>query len=272
MTDWKEKTMVHWDLINRMAVRRFGSSGLEDEAPLFVLNGLSDNNWKRLRKFSGKSSFRTYLASVTYRLLEDFAREKFGRKRALLWIKKLGGIWLTLFRLLCLERLSIVDAVEYLATRTHAVDETAFEEKGWKILENVTDCGAHQAKETSMDVGKQVADTSGFGSDLEESLEKEERNLVFQAIFSEVLGTEVEHTVQRSYENIVMAGVDLTVEERLLLKMCFQDGLNITEAGRMLGYNRNQIHGRMRRLLSKLRGEFEKMGIDKELILLLEGE
>jgi len=64
----------------------------------------------------------------------------------------------------------------------------------------------------------------------------------------------------------------LKAEERLLLKMWYQDGLNITVAGRLLGYNRNQVHGRMRRLLRRLRCEFEKIGIDKELLLLLEGE
>ena len=260
--------MVHWDLINRMAVRRFGTSSLAEEAPLFVLNQLAENDWQRLKKFSARSSFRTYLASLTYRLLDDFAREKFGRKQAPLWIKKLGGVWLTLFKLLCLERLNIVEAVQYLVTKSNLEQEEALEEKGLKILENVTDCGGHQAKEMSMDVG----DTIGSGSGQEEWLEKEEKNLIFQSLFQEILGTSIEKNVQHSYEKVVMGGVDLTTEERLLLKMCYQDGINITEAGRILGYNRNQVHGRMRRLLGRLRSEFRTMGIDKDLILLLEGE
>jgi len=264
--------MVHWDMINRMAVRRFCSTSLAEEAPLFVLNKLAEINWQRLEKFSGTSSFRTYLASLTFRLMEDFAREKFGRKQAPLWIKKLGGIWLKLFRLLCLERFNIRDAVEYLAADTHGEHKETIEEKGYQILENVTDCGGHQAKEVSTDDEQLVVENDCPESDQQERLEKEERKLIFKTLFHKVLGTEVERTIHDSFEKVMMSGIRLKAEERLLLKMCYQDGLNITVAGRLLGYNRNQVHGRMRRLLRRLRCEFEKIGIDKELLLLLEGE
>lgn len=272
MTDWKEKTMAHWDLMNLMARRRFGSSGLAEEAALFVLDRLSEKNWQRLEKFSGRSSFQTYLASVTYRLLEDFARLKFGRKRAPVWIKSLGGMWRTLFRLLCLERFSLTDAVEYLAARAPSEQKEELEEKGWKILEEVTDCGKHQAKEVSLDDEKKRIDNTALGSELEEKWEKEEKFLFFQALFSEVLGTPDEHNVHRSFQKVVMTGIVLTSEEKLLVKLIYQDGVNKTEAGRMLGYNRNQTHGRLRRLLTRLRLEFIKMGIDQELLFLLGGE
>jgi len=148
--DWKEKTMVHWDLINTMARRRFGSSSFAEEASLFVLERLAENDWRRLKNFSKKSSFRTFFSSIIFRLLEDFAREKFGRKQAPLWIRKLGGLWLDLFRLLCLERMNLIDAVEHVLTRLSTDDRENIEEKGLTILENVTDCGVHQSREVSI--------------------------------------------------------------------------------------------------------------------------
>ncbi|HKJ64191.1 MAG TPA: hypothetical protein VJ969_02235 [Desulfopila sp.] len=38
--DWKKTVLAHWDLINSMAARRFGSTTLAEEAALFVLEGL----------------------------------------------------------------------------------------------------------------------------------------------------------------------------------------------------------------------------------------
>ena len=40
MTDWKKQTLQHWDLINRLAQRRFGDSSLAEEAALFVCRAL----------------------------------------------------------------------------------------------------------------------------------------------------------------------------------------------------------------------------------------
>ena len=47
----------------------------------------------------------------------------------------------------------------------------------------------------------------------------------------------------------------------MLLKLCYQEGLGVTEAGRMLGLTRFQAHGRMRRLLERLKAEFSRTGL-----------
>ncbi len=54
-------------------------------------------------------------------------------------------------------------------------------------------------------------------------------------------------------------------EEKLLLKLCYQDGLGVTEAGAMLGMSRFQVHGRMRRLLARLQEEFARCGLAEVL-------
>ena len=43
----------------------------------------------------------------------------------------------------------------------------------------------------------------------------------------------------------------------------------MTEAGRMLGWNRFQVHGRLRRLLERLRRELARVGLEEEVRLLL---
>ena len=41
-------------------------------------------------------------------------------------------------------------------------------------------------------------------------------------------------------------------EERLLLRLVYQDGLSVTAAGKVLGYTAAQTHGKLRRLLARL--------------------
>ena len=108
---WQQRVLEHWELINRLAGRRFPGSALAEEAALFVLNRLAADDWRRLRAFTGESTLATYIAALSFRLLEDFARARFGRSTPPLWVRRLGGIWLTLFRLLCLERFTPDEAV-----------------------------------------------------------------------------------------------------------------------------------------------------------------
>lgn len=264
--------MIHWDMINNLAGRRFHSTTLAEEASLFVLEQLAEDSWKRLKKFSAESSFKTYLASVTFRLLEDFSRKKFGRKRPPAWIQKLGGTWLHLFRLLCLQRVDITEAVERIAQVFITEKKEAIEQKGLTVLENVVDCRSHQGKEISIDDAQKQEHSGNHHMLQEQRFEDEEKHLLFKAIFKDILTTDTKQKVYESSQKVVSVGVELKAEERLLLKLCYQDGLSVTEAGRILGYNRNQVHGRLRRLLIRLRHEFEKMDLDRELLQLLRDE
>ncbi len=261
--------MSHWGLINRLAKRRFASESLAEEAALFVVNGLEKDNWQRLKRFREKSSFQTFLSSLTFRLLEDFSRKKFGRIRPPLWLRKLGGIWLLLYTFLCRERLKTPEAIESVSDCMPSATHKEIEEAAWTILEKVTDCGTHQAREVAFDDTLATENTKIGNSVPQEKLEEEEKTIFFTALFNGFLDSQVDPKVLHSAEKILRTGISLQPEERLLLKMCYRDGLSVTEAGRILGFNRHQIHGRMRRLLARLRTDFEKIGIDRELKLLV---
>jgi hypothetical protein len=271
LTDWKEKAMSHWGLINRLANRRFTSDVIAEEAALFVINGLEDNNWQRLRDFSGNASLATYLSTLTYRLLEDFARKKFGRLRPPLWIQNLGGVWALLFRFLCQERLPVGEAVEHVRVRMPTEERADIEDSARTICAEVTDCGRHQDMEVPLE---EEHDCSDSKAESQQHLEEADRNLFFAALFKGVLDADrddgIAGSITGSLACVITTGVRLEAEERLLLKMCFRDSIGVTEAGRMLGMNRHQVHGRLRRLLARLRSDFEKIGISGELRILLE--
>lgn len=269
MKGTKEQILEHWELINRLAVRRFGERPLAEEAALSVMNGLLENDGERLKKYSSKSSFAAYLASVTYHLLEDFARKRYGRKRAPLWIRNLGGIWLHLYTLLCLERLEPVEAIEFALQKgdEHPV-ETDVEDAAWIVKQQVTDCGSHQGLEVGYDEEQIPVVDEGRCIHQADRIEDLDKKQLFTMLFS-ILTDKVDDVDKSSLQKLCAFDARLSSEEKLLLKLCYQDELTVAAAGEMLGLNRHQAHGRLRRLLGRVREDLERIGLDHEILELL---
>ncbi|MDD2465336.1 MAG: hypothetical protein PHI97_15170 [Desulfobulbus sp.] len=265
---WQQQALSHWPLINRLAGHRFPQGELAEEAALFVMDKLAENDWQRMRAFGGQSSLATYLGSVTLRLLEDFARLRFGRIKAPLWVRRLGGLWKTLFRLLCLERFSPTEAVEILATRQACAAKVA-ENAAYQLLAEIPNCGSYRGEETELPDDLPAEGEKHSGSHPEQVLEKEERKQCLQALANVIFAEDTPDHKSRIMEKMLAVKINLEPRERLLLKLCFRDGVAVAEAGRMLGWNRHQAHGRLRRLLQRLRRDFSAGGLGQELELLL---
>lgn len=263
---WKERTLAHWDLINRLAARRFGTAPLAEEAALYVVDSLAVNSWQRLQNYSGEGSFKSYLASLSWRLLEDFSRKRFGRVRPPLWIKKLGGIWVTLFSLLCLERLSVSNAVESTSCRYPASEKDVIEDAALSLLGRIPQCGKQQGLEVPLEESR---GKDSLGSQPEQSLEAEEQKSLFAILFYQMLDDKPNVEVPRKFASLFQKGILLKPEERLLLKLLYQDNVGVSRTGALLGLNRDQVNGRVRRLLARLRKDFQSMGLESELLELL---
>ncbi len=263
---WKEKALAHWELINRLAVRRFGSAPLAEEAALFVMDSLAEKSWQRLRGHAGKGSFKSYLASLSWRLLEDFSRKRFGRVRPPLWIRKLGGIWPLLFSLLCLQRLSLSEAVESTSCRYPVREKQWIEDAALTLLGRIPQCGKQQGVELPYEESEGVGEPD---CQPEQLVEKEEQEHLFAVLFGQLLGGEQECEMPETFASLLTDGIELNPEERLILQLLYQDNVGVNRAGKLLGLNRDQINGRLRRLLGRLRKDFQRIGIERELLELL---
>ncbi len=270
MTDWQEKTLGHWDLINRLAQRRFADSALAEEAALAVVDRLRADDWQAVSAYAGLARFSTFLATLTVRILEDFARARFGRVRPPQWLRALGGVWLDLFRLLCLERMPLVEAVEYLVHRREQDERATIENAAYAIRREVVDCGKAQAREVALDEATEHAVATGDdeASGQQRQLEEKERQRILNLLFEALTGSE-DSLDAGDLGVLSRLRLDLSSEDRLVLKLCYRDGVNGTEAAAMLGWTRFQLHGRLRRLMTRLREEFERAGLSGELLLLL---
>ncbi len=266
--DWKERSLAHWEKIDAMAVRRFGRGPLAEEAALAVIDGLEAGDWQKVRAFQGLASFTSFIMTLTARLLEDFARKRFGRVRPPLWVQTFGGIWSKLFQALCLERLPVTEAVELVHQRQTGTEKGAIETAAYQLLARIPDCGSARGLEVAYEEEELPAESGGEAGPAR-SVEARQRQELFQAIFQLVLGQEDKEIDDALLDKFRAFQLILSPEERLLLKLCYQDGLGITEAGKMLGMTRFQAHGRMRRLLERLRAELSRTGLAEVLRPLL---
>jgi DNA-directed RNA polymerase specialized sigma24 family protein len=258
----------HWELVDRLAQRRFVSESLGQEAALFVMERLEKDEWKLLRGYRGSARLKTYFCAVVYNLLEDFARNKFGRVRPPLWLKKLGGIWLLLYRFMCLERVTFSEAVHLAADRYHQVSLDQVELMAERILGEIPTCGKTQYQEVALD--EQLHGAASAQGSSQEVAEEREREQIMKGLHDHFFGSDPDLNTSKALFDLLGCDVDLKADERLLLTLHHVEGLSVAAAGNKLGLNRFQAHGKLRRLYGRLRKAFESAGCSQELQLLLD--
>ncbi len=267
MENVKDKVLAEWELINRVSKKRFGETVLAEEAALAVMDGLQAEDWRRVRAYSGKASFSSFIATLAIRLVEDFARSRFGRVRPPAWLNHLGNMWKKLFTFLCLERLLPGEAVERIHQGGVTFSREEIEDAAYEILQRIPHCGSAQGFETEYQEGDAAKEKVEQTAQSATVAEEQQTDMLFTVLFCSILGVEK----PKRFEAFVCKFDDLQIqlkeEERLLLKLRFQDSLGVSAAGKMLGWNRFQTHGRLRRLLDKLRIEFDRVGLTDELRL-----
>jgi len=259
--------LKHWDLVNRLAGRRFGDDITAEEAALYVMEMLEKDDWAVLRSHRGSARLKTFFASVVYNLLEDFSRKRFGRVRPPLWLKKLGGVWMVLYRMLCLERLSYLEATSRAAERYQHVSTSQVESAADRILAEIVSCGSAQFQQEPL---KEEQHGGAPGTSAESRAEEAERSLVFAGLHYQFFGTAPGGETEQALSRLADCSIELSSEERLLLKLHHVEGLAVSEAGKKLGLNRFQAHGKLRRLYTRIRKTFESAGHGETLRLLLE--
>lgn len=266
---YSQQVYKYWDKLERRADRRFLDDATAREAALFVLEKLADKDWARVRRFNGQAKFTTYLHVLVTNLLEDFAHHKFGKFRPPKWLSTLGGVWTKVFKLLCLERNPperIVDIVSRSASAPPAEIAGIID----NILVEVPECGkTREPVFVHPDELDEYVITDPAGHALSPQHHTDALELadlvrkLSNVLFSDS-GTQETDRLHSLMEKFA-SHLALTSEERLLLKMVYQDRLSVTEAGRMLGWNPDKTHGKLRRTLTRLRTALQESGLAEDL-------
>jgi RNA polymerase sigma factor (sigma-70 family) len=263
----------HCDFLRRLTQKRYKDAVLADEAYSYAFEGLAQNDWRRVRAYQGKSSFQRYLGSVWCRLLEDFSIKKFGKMTPPTWIRNLGGVWRELFKLLCCRYLSVTESVEkIMGGGRYAWNVEELEIAANEILAKIPHCGQKKGPVLSLDEKKGAGLTNSFFKNEksvppEKVIIQKERWIALQALagffFKESDQADSWNEADSQKLNTLIVEIrkrlPLTNEEQLILTTHFVDGVSITDVGKRLRLNQNQIHGKFRRLMNRIKRTLPKI-------------
>jgi RNA polymerase sigma factor (sigma-70 family) len=233
---------AHFDLILRKLRRLSRRSGLPDfeaeELRSWALLKLVDDDYRALARWEGRSSFSTFLTIVLMNLMRDYRVHVWGKWRPSAAARRHGEAGVILDRLLARDGLSVGEAVERLRAE-HGVS-----------------LSADQAEQLAAElprrpgrwrVGEEELVHIPIDGRVESRIEEEERA----------------RTADRLRELLVPLLRALPAEDRLLLKLCFLEGLSVAAIAPILGRPQRELYARRERCLEKIRRSLAEAGLER---------
>jgi RNA polymerase sigma factor for flagellar operon FliA len=214
-----------------------------------VMLHLVERDYEVLRRFEGRSSLYTYLTVVIHRLFLDYRTRLWGKWRPSAEAKRLGAVAITLERLIARDGWSFEQAVEVLRTN-HAVDQSHDQLYALhvKLLPYVAN--RHFTSENA------AVNVPSPTAAPDENLILAERDFA---------SNRVRLALERARQT-------LDPEERLILKMRFDDAAQVSEIAVALNLNQKRLYRRIERILERLRACLTRDGISAEDASMVFGE
>jgi RNA polymerase sigma factor (sigma-70 family) len=207
---------------------------------------LIDGDYAVFRKFEGRSSLPTYLATVVANLFRDYRIHRWGKWRPSAEARRLGTVAVQLETLTSRDGRSLAEAIAVLRTN-FGVTRPAAE------LEALA--ARLPARAPRRFEGEEVIERLRAPEAADEGVREGERR---------ALAARAETAVSRA-----LGGLE--PEERLLLKLRFADGLAVVDIARLLGVPAKPLYGRLERALAGVRRDVERAGLAASEVLALLG-
>ena len=256
----KKKVFEYWKQLEALSKRRFPQNdNLSQEALLYIVDKLETDRWKRIRAWQGLGHFLPFLMTMASRLLTDFSREKFGYIRKPTWLReKKDPLWDRAYRLLILNKYKRHEAIEVLRSIEPKRELWLIEE----IIDTVrTRCQKYpnfSEQQESLDDKKEQP---SCGNQFDQTLEIQDKEMIeaLQFLFQKDGAPPVTHRV-KDIVAIINPHINLTREDKLLLRLRFQDGLKMENIVKLM-----QLHGnpykRYDKIIRHLRLACQQAGI-----------
>jgi RNA polymerase sigma factor for flagellar operon FliA len=233
--------LVHQDLIDRSIsriCRRHGLSGPEaEDFGSDVRVHFLDRDRAVLRAFQGRSSMTTYLVAVIANYLQDWRNARWGKWRPSADARRLGPLAVRLESLIRRDRLSLDEAYETLKTHERVTETRAdIEALAARLPPRTGRVSTSEDLLANLPAPESGADTTIARADAAR------------------LAGRATGLVQRAIEQ-------LPPEDRLVLRMRFDDGIRVSAIARTLGLEHKALYRRFDRILADLRAVLERAGI-----------
>ncbi|MBW1712017.1 MAG: sigma-70 family RNA polymerase sigma factor [Deltaproteobacteria bacterium] len=230
--------------IEAVCRRRFPDGNEADECYIYVLDGLRDDDCRRLRSFQGRASLKTYIYTLINSLASDFKRHKYGRKRIPKMVSRLGQWAEAVYRFVCWQKYSYQEAYEMVSL------EGLFEGSFSQFLKRVNPLKEAPCRENPRFVS--VDDDEARAPDLADP----------QANPLEQLLTKLDHQRRLTAARIIReTTAQLPEIDQLLVKLVYGSDLSVAAAGRSAGLSVSATRKRLKGILIRFRAGLLAEGI-----------
>lgn len=239
-----EKLLLdHLDLVDQVVrgiARRHRLSADEtEELQAAIRFKLVENDYDVLRRFQQRCSLRTYLTAVVHRFFLDERNAKWGKWRPSLEAKRRGAVAMLLERLLTRDGCSFDQAVEIMRTN-HQIEESYEELHRLSLV--------FPTRTRRRFVGEEALQNAASAARADADLEQGER------------------AERASATAIALAAAlkQLDPQDRVILKMRFQDNFQVVQIARLLRVEAKPLYRRLEQIMRVLRQAMEAQGIRPE--------
>lgn len=202
---------------------------------------LIEHDYQILRRFGGRSSLRTYLATVVERLLLDYRISEWGKWRPSAEARRGGPIAVRLDQLLHRDGLSFAQAAEVLLVSERVAATRAELEAIAERLPRRTP-RSFVSDDVLRDVGVPPA--------AEASVEAREAAAV----------------AARTRAALLVAMAQLPARERLIVRLHYGEGLTVAQVARTLQLEQKPLYRQLERILERLRALLEAEGVQGQTV------
>lgn len=241
---WRE-FLARYSPLLMQVVRRFESGEIQaTDCFVYVCGALSDDGFRRLRAFrsDGTARFDTWLKTVVSNLCVDWRRKLRGRIRPLCAVRRLPELEQRAYRCLYVQGMHRAESLHILQVRFPDLTEQRLSEINAFLYSELTQqqrwqAGVRKASMISLDAAESSDDESpepyltepGLGPD-DHAEADEERRLVEAAM------------------------KQLPSQQRLLLRMRFEQNLTLAEIARLTGQSdTNRVYRQLEAAIVALR-------------------
>ncbi|MEO0972419.1 MAG: hypothetical protein AAFX85_04930 [Pseudomonadota bacterium] len=185
-------------------------------------------------------------------------------------MRRLGGMWLRIYELLCLQRVPLESVVELVASR-YAVPAGEARRAAREVKGRIPDCGAYVGEYPADDSseGERAPDATPLG--VEEALMAEAMQTLV-AVVASTLQDENATPEADVFPKARLAGaaralddeLQLAPSDRLLLKLVYRDNVSLPRAAKLLGLHPQKARRQHKALLQRIRAVLSRWGLDAQ--------
>jgi len=252
---WAEFLQEYSPLIHHIVRCHEHDPGAADDCFAYACEALSDDGFRRLRSFrpDGPARFRTWLATVVANLCRDWRRRQRGRTRPVRAVARLPELDQQVYRLMFVQGSSRAACLAALAPRFPGLTEAAVAEVSARLFGLLTPRQRWQLSakpHTPLRMGARAGSQDGDPVGRVEAGEP---------------GPEEQASALQEQQQLRDALARLTPQQRLLLRLRYEQGLTLAEVARLTRQpdpfrTHRQIHAALEALARLMAGPSSGVG------------